>query len=91
MRKYKRPCELKTKVIRINLEDYWLLDELCRTHYVTMAQALHLLLKQVELPHLFVKPSPSLTVKPVLSVAAKPSQAVLVKSRVAVNQNGGVR
>lgn len=85
MRKYKRPCELRTKVIRINLDDYQFLDEICRIHYMTMAEALSLLLKQVELPHLSVKLVPSMSVKPVLSVAAKPSQAVLVKSRVVVN------
>lgn len=91
MPKGQSPSELNSKVIRINIGSYLLLKELSQKLNLTIAEALSLLLKQVELPHLFVKPSPSLTVKPVLSVAVKPSQAVLVKSRVAVNQNGGVR
>ena len=84
MRKYKRPCELRTKVIRINLEDYQLLDEICRRHYVTMAEALHMLLRQQ-------KPSPDLSVKLVPSMSVKPVQAVSLRSRVLVNQNGGVK
>ena len=77
MRKYKRPCELRTKVIRINLDDYQFLDEICRIHYMTMAEALSLVLKEIKLPrHLFVKPSSAVSVKLVPSVSVKPRVVV---------------
>lgn len=84
MGKYKRPCELRTKVIRINLDDYRLLDEICRIRHITMAEALSLVLKEIKLPrHLFVKPSSAMSVKLVPSVSVRP--------RVVINQNGGIR
>ena len=83
MRKYKRPCELRTKVIRINLDDYQFLDEICRIRRITMAEALSLVLKEIKPScHLFVKPSFAMSMKVIPSVSVRP--------RVVINQNGGI-
>ena len=80
MKKKKRrpsPSELNSKVIRVDIDTYVLLNRLSQKLDLTIAEALNLLLKQVKLPHLPVKLVPSVSVKPV--------QAVLVKPKVAVN------
>jgi len=40
------PSVINSRVIRINLGDYWLLAELSRKHNITFAEALHLVITE---------------------------------------------
>jgi hypothetical protein len=44
--KKKYPSELNNKQVRVNLDDYALLCEISKQKQITMAEALHLVLKE---------------------------------------------
>jgi len=79
MTKRKSPSDLNSRVIRINLGDYWLLAELSRNHNLTFAEALHLIITEQAKRELIVTPRTQIPMP--LTVAYQ----VIPKSAIATN------
>jgi len=84
MAKHKSPSELNSKVIRVNIGDYWLLAELSRKLDITVAKALHLAITQQARQEHIVTPRTQIPMPVTTAVRAIPITAIATNGHKAV-------